>query len=291
MSKKSTFYIAVITGFILVACLLFNKNRVVGDKFVKKESIILDTGFTTLVWSDEFNEDGIINSEKWYHQTQLPPGGVWYGGLIQHYTNKESNSFVKNGILNLVAKKEQFDDQDEIKDYTSVRLNSKFSFIYGRVEVRAKLPTGIGTWPAIWMLSKTINEDGAYWDKQGFGTTNWPTCGEIDILEHWGENQDEIKSAVHTGSSYGYYVKNKGSQIVSKASSQFHIYTLVWSKEEIIFSVDGLEHYRYNPSLKNSDTWPFDSDYYILMNVAIEPTIGSDFIESAMAVDYIRIFQ
>jgi len=247
--------------------------------------------FKSLVWSDEFNGNGAINPEKWFHQTKLPPGGSWWGGLIQHYTDRDDNSYLKDGHLNLVAKKELFDDQGEIKEYTSARLNSKFAFTYGRLEVRAKLPEGIGTWPAIWMLNKNINEDGAYWDNQGFGTVNWPICGEIDILEHWGKNQDFVSSAVHNESSYGYKVENLGGQNIAKASNQFHIYSIEWSKEKIVFSVDAVEHFVYEPSIKNSKTWPYDSDYYIILNIAIEPDIDPDFVESPMVIDYIRVFQ
>lgn len=249
------------------------------------------TGDKSLVWADEFDGNGPINSKKWFHQTQLPPGGSWWGGLIQHYTDKVTNSYVKDGYLNLVAKKETFNDQGQVKQYTSARLNSKFAFTYGRVEVRAKLPTGRGTWPAIWMLNKNIDEDGAYWDNQGFGTTKWPNCGEIDILEHWGKKQDSISSAVHNGSSYGYKVKNLGAQKVNNVSNDFHIYTLEWSKEELVLSVDEVEHFRYNPSIKNSDTWPYDSNYYMILNIAIEPDIDPNFIESPMVVDYIRVYQ
>lgn len=138
--------------------------------------------FDQLVWSDEFDGEGPINTEKWFHQTQLPPGGVWWGGLLQHYTNQESNTYLKDGYLNLVARKEEFKDQGITKQYTAARLNSKYAFTYGKVEVRAKLPKGQGTWPAIWMLNKNINEDGAYWDIEGYGEVNWPNCGEIDIL-------------------------------------------------------------------------------------------------------------
>lgn len=245
----------------------------------------------TLVWSDEFEGAGAINPEKWFHQTKLPPGGSWWGGLIQHYTDREANSFVKDGFLHLVAKKEPFTVQGESKEYTSARLNSKFAFTYGHVEIRAKLPKGQGTWPAIWMLNTNIDEDGAYWETQGFGTTKWPYCGEIDILEHWGKNQDHVSSAVHNGSSYGYNVENLGEQKIKEASDQFHIYTLDWSAEKIRFAVDGITHFEYDPSLKNADTWPYDADYYLILNIAIEPDIDPKFVESPMVVDYIRIFQ
>ena len=124
-----------------------------------------------LVWSDEFNANGAISNVNWFHQTQLPGSGSWFNGEQQHYTNRINNSIVSNGNLNIIAKKEVFSDQGQTKNYTSARLNSKFAFKYGKVEVRAKLPSGVGTWPAIWMFGKNINEAGAYWQTQGFGTT------------------------------------------------------------------------------------------------------------------------
>ena len=291
MTKKTITFITIITALILFLYLIFKGTKTVQNDSQNNGIAVLDSRFNTLVWSDEFNGNGVINSENWFHQTQLPPGGNWYGGLIQHYTNREANSYLKNGFLNLIAKKEIFDDQGEIKQYTSARLNSKFAFTYGRIEIRAKLPNGIGTWPAIWMLNKTINEDGAYWDNQGFGTSKWPICGEIDILEHWGKNQNYVSSAVHNGSSYAYNVKNLGGQYVSNASTQFHLYAIEWTKDKMIFSIDGVDHFTYEPSIKNSDTWPYDSDYYIILNIAIEPDISHEFTESAMELDYIRVYQ
>jgi beta-glucanase (GH16 family) len=245
--------------------------------------------FNNLVWSDEFSVNGAISSTNWHHQTKLPNGSSWYNGEIQHYTNRLDNSNVNNGILSIVAKKETFTDQGQTKQYTSARLNSKFAFTYGRVEIRAKLPTGIGTWPAIWMLGKNINEDGGFFDST-FGTTNWPACGEIDIMEHWGHNQNYVQSAMHTPSSYGGTV-NLGGQTVSTASSQFHIYTLVWTSEQMVFSVDGVVHYTYNPAVKNASTWPFNADQYLLLNVAIESSISASFTQSAMEIDYVRVYQ
>ncbi len=276
---------------ILFLHFIFIESLIAQEVFTVKDSCILSSQFNTLVWSDDFNGQGAVDPEKWFHQTQLPRGGSWWGGLIQHYTDREDNSYLKNGSLHLVAKKEQLDDQGEVKEYTSVRLNSKFAFTYGRVEVKAKLPKGKGTWPAIWMLNRNIDEDGAYWDIQGFGTTNWPLCGEIDIMEHWGKNQDYLSSALHNGSSHGDDVKNIGGQLVEGASDQFHIYSLEWTKEKMVFSIDGVEHLHYQPSVKDSDNWPYDSPYYIILNIAIEPDIESAFIESSMVIDYVRVYQ
>ncbi|PIA82029.1 hypothetical protein BFR04_12050 [Gaetbulibacter sp. 4G1] len=270
---------------IVLLCVCFSTTYCAKSK--SKSNIKFDT----LVWSDEFNNSGPIDSTKWFHQTQIPAGGDWYGGLINHYTNRIENSYVEDGFLNIAARKEIFNDQGEIKAYTSARLNSKFAFTYGRVEVRAKMPTGVGTWPAIWMLNKNIDEPGAYWQKQGFGTTYWPVCGEIDILEHWGKKQNRIQSAVHTGASAGDDVVNLGGRVIENVSNQFHIYSLEWYEDKMIFSVDDVVHYEYEPAERNSDTWPFTTDQYILLNIAIEPDIDPSFEESSMVVDYIRVYQ
>ena len=254
------------------------------------DSIIPPPVYNRLVWSDEFSSNGPVNPTKWFHQTQLPQGGSWFNGEIQHYTNRTANSVVNNGELNLIAKRESFTDQGHTKQFTSARLNSKFAFTYGKVEVRAKMPTGVGTWPAIWMLGKNITEPGAYWYTQNFGTTPWPACGEIDIMEHWGKNQNHVSSATHTTSSSGNTV-NTGGQTIPTVSTAFHIYTLEWRPDRLIFSVDSVVHFTYQPIVRNNSTWPFNADQYLLLNIAIEPTIASSFTQSSMDIDYIRIYQ
>ena len=246
--------------------------------------------FDQLVWSDEFDTNGAVDATKWFHQTQLPAGGSWFNGEVQHYTNRIDNSVVNNGFLNIIAKKETFQNQGVTKSYTSARLNSKFAFKYGRVEVRAKLPSGVGTWPAIWSLGKNVNEDGAYWDLQGFGTANWPACGEIDIMEHWGSNQNYVQSAMHTPSSFGGTV-NLGGQTISTASTEYHIYSLDWYANKMVFSVDGIVHYTYQPGTLNADTWPFDKEQYLLLNVAIQSSIYSGFTQASMDIDYVRVYK
>ena len=242
-----------------------------------------------LVWSDEFNGSGAVDNSKWHHQTQLPDGNNWYNGEVQHYTNLVTNSYQNSGALNLMAKKETFTDQGVTKQYTSARLNSKFAFKYGKVEVRAKLPSGVGTWPAIWMLGKNIIEPGGFWSGT-YGTAYWPACGEVDIMEHWGSNQNYVQSAMHTPSSYGGTV-NLGGQTIATASSAYHIYTLVWTAEKMEFAVDGVIHYTYNPPVKNASTWPFDAPQYLLLNFAIQGNIEGGFTEDAMEVDYVRVYQ
>lgn len=247
--------------------------------------------YDTLIWADEFNVDGSLDTAKWWHQTILPNNGQsWWNNEIQHYTNRDTNSYCDSGFMHLTARKETFTDQNVTKDYTSARLNSKFAFTYGRVEVRAQMPTGVGTWPAIWMLGQNIYEIGAYWDVQGYATTGWPACGEIDIMEHWGTNQDYIQSAMHTPTSFGN-TSNKGGRLISGVSNNMHIYALEWTPTKMVFSVDSIVHYTYEPATRTQNSWPFDDPQYILMNIAIQGNIDTAFTASPMIVDFIRVYQ
>ena len=291
MKISPLLYVLILPSLFLFGYIIYFGVNTVEDSVPANKIEVSEPVFNSLVWSDDFNGTGKLDAKKWFHQTQLPPSGSWWGGLIQHYTDRESNTYLDGGYLHLVAKKETFTNQGVTKEYTAARLNSKFAFTYGKVEVRAKLPKGAGTWPAIWMLNTNINEAGAYWEKKGFGKVMWPECGEVDILEHWGKNQDYIQSAVHTASSYGSQVKNLGGRFIKGVSDDFHTYTLTWTKEKMVFEVDGIPHYEYAPTTKNSNTWPFDNDYYLIFNIAIEPDIDPNFKESSMLVDYIRIYQ
>ncbi|MBI3221254.1 MAG: family 16 glycosylhydrolase [Bacteroidetes bacterium] len=253
---------------------------------------LAQSGDYTLVWSDEFSGNGEVASDLWFHQTQLPAGGNWYNNEQQHYTNRIENSSVANGFLKIVAKKESFTDQGFTKQYTSARLNSKFSFTYGRVDVRAKLAAGAGTWPAIWMLGKNTKEPGGYFYNQ-FGTTDWPASGEVDIMEHWGNNPNVIHGSLHTPSSSGATINTKTTTI-SQVSTTFHVYSMIWDETKIEFLVDDVSFYTYNPTVKNASTWPFDKPQYLLLNVAmggIGGAIDPAFTESAMEIDYVRVYQ
>jgi len=250
----------------------------------------VDPVFDRLVWSDEFDGSGAIDSDKWFHQTRpIINGQDWANGEIQHYTDRTDNSFVSNGTLKILAKKETYSNAGVTKNYTSARLNSKFAFTHGKIEIRAKMPFGVGTFPALWMLGQNITETGGYWAAT-HGTTAWPDCGEIDIIEHWGDNQDFVQSALHNRSSFGGTV-NKGGRTISNASTEFHIYTLEWSSKKMIFKVDGITHYTYNPDPKNIQNWPYNAAQYLLFNVAVLPNIDSNFTQSAMEIDYVRVYQ
>jgi len=256
----------------------------------------VDVVYNDLVWSDEFSTNGAVDNTKWFHQTQLPTTGGWYNNEQQHYTNLITNSFANNGELNIVAKKEVFTDQGFTKNYTSARLNSKFAFKYGRIDVRAKVPKNQGTWPAIWLLGRNVNEPGGYFAST-YGNTNWPACGEIDMMEYGifpSAPVNFIQSTLHTPSSSGNSVNHGGMLASSDITDNYHIYSMNWSPNQITFLLDGVAYYTYNPAIKNASTWPFDKEQYLLLNIAmggVAGTIPSTFTDASMIIDYVRVYQ
>ncbi|MGK0386733.1 MAG: beta-glucanase (GH16 family) [Patiriisocius sp.] len=263
------------------------------DGSIPTDPNALDVIYNDLVWSDEFDNNGVVDASKWHHQTIGPNGGQWYNGEQQHYTNRIENSFVANGNLHIVAKNEDFSQDGIALEYTSARLNSKYAFTYGRVDVRAKLPFGSGTWPAIWTLGKNVNETGAYWFEQGFGTTNWPACGEIDVMEHGLHAVNEVSSAIHTPSSSGNTM-NTATIMLPNVAENYHVYSMNWSPDQITFMIDGVGFYTYSPTNQNDATWPFDLEQYLILNIAmggIAGPIAPGFSESSMEIDYVRVYQ
>ena len=273
----------------------FSKISFVFFLFLNFSYAQVDVVYSDLVWSDEFNINGAVNATKWHHQTQIPAGGNWYNNEEQHYTNFLSNSFVENGVLKIVAKREVLNNQGVTKQFTSARLNSKFAFTYGRVDIRAKVPTNQGTWPALWLLGKNITEPGGFFAAT-HGTTPWPACGEIDIMEHGitpSQPAGYVQSALHTPSSSGATI-NHGGTIANNLGNSFHVYSMNWSPFQIMFLLDGVPFYTYNPSVKNASTWPFTADQYLLLNIAMGGVAGnipSNFNQATMEIDYVRVYQ
>ncbi|GAB5400814.1 MAG: hypothetical protein Aureis2KO_23990 [Aureisphaera sp.] len=237
-----------------------------------------DTGsgnMDVLVWADEFNDDGAPCSENWTYDIGTGNGG-WGNGESQYYTDRADNIIVEDGVLKITAKTEDFQGSS----YTSSRIKSEnlFEFTYGKVEVRAKFPTGAGTWPAIWML-------GANFDIIG-----WPNCGEIDIAEHIGNDQDVVYGTLHyPGMSGG---NANGDEIdVPNASTEFHNYSVQWDENEIVISVDDVPYH----TVLNNGNLPFNGDFFLILNVAMGGTFGGSidpaFVESTMEIDYVRVYQ
>ena len=244
--------------------------------------------FDELVWFDEFDDSGAINTMNWHHQTELIAGDSWANNEEQHYTALQQNSYVDNGTLKIKAIRESYTDQEQEKQFTSARLNSKYAFKYGRVEVRAKLPSVAGTWPAIWLLGKNINEDGAYWDED-FGTTSWPWCGEIDIMEP-NIAKTEMLATWHWNNGGGYFYNSKGIATNNADTSQnFHVYSLEWN-------ADNMKIYMDNILINEMETInPFNQEFFILLNLAMGGNLGGpiadSFTNDTMEIDYVRVYQ
>ena len=237
--------------------------------------------FATLIWSDEFDGSS-LNPDKWGYEmgNGCPNLCGWGNGEAQYYTDRSDNIQVENGMLSLTAQREAYKGSS----FTSARIltKDKFEFTYGRVEVRAKLPQGKGVWPAIWMLGANIDEVG------------WPQCGEIDIMEHVGNQPDIVHGSIHNTSSSGNTINTRKRKI-SQLTDDFHVYEMIWEQDKIQFSVDGQVFYTYAPSVKNDRTWPFHKDQFLLMNVAVGGGFGGridpNFQSGTMLIDYIRVYQ
>ena len=255
--------------------------------------------FNQLVWFDEFNNGGSfytseVNSpeiSKWHHQIHPPNGHSWFNGEHQHYTDRIENSYVSNGTLKIKSKKETYTYNGSTKEYTSARINSKFSFLYGRVDIRAKLPNSAGTWPAFWTLGDNINEFGNY-----FGDTNgdvgWPACGEIDIMEQNGWDKSQIIGHLHWGDTQSGNYQNYGTTaVLTNTSSSYNIYSLEWTKDYIAILINNI------PFLETHNTkgMPYDNPHYLLLNIAMGGNLGGSipesFSEDFMLVDYVRVYQ
>ena len=228
------------------------------------------TDYSNLVFSDEFATDGAPDPSKWSYD--LGAGG-WGNGELQTYTNNPANAVVQGGNLVITAVRNG-------NSYTSARLKSenKYEFRYGKVEFRAKLPAGAGTWPALWMLG------------QNYATNTWPACGEIDIMEHKGFEPNIIHGTVHyTGRSAGNAVTSRIT--ATNVSSTYHIYKVIWSPQSIRFYVDNVLFH----TVLNTNSLPFNSDFFLIMNVAMGGTFGGPvdpaFTQSSMSVDYVRVYQ
>jgi beta-glucanase (GH16 family) len=247
--------------------------------------------FTNLVFSDEFEYEGKLDEDKWFHQIIAPNNGGWFNGEVQHYTDREENSFVIDGTLKIKAIKENYTFDGSTQSYTSARLNSKFVFQYGRVEVRAKLPKEPGTWPAIWTLGANINERGNYFGNQ-YGSVGWPACGEIDIMEQKGADKSKTLGYFHWGDTNTGEYKTQGNEIaVPNTAEKFHIYGMVWNEGSIRLTVDD----KLIIDLPNTQDKPFDNLHYLILNIAMGGNLGGqilpNFSEDTFEIDYVRIYQ
>jgi len=233
----------------------------------------------TLVWSDEFDGSS-VNRDEWTFETGA---GGWGNNELQNYTDG-SNAEVSDGTLKIIAKK--VNDAKVAGSYTSTRIITKNNFLYGRLEARAKLPSGTGVWPAFWMLGANIT------------TVGWPDCGEIDIMEYVGYDPNVVNSALHTSSSYGNTVNHKSFNLET-AEEEFHTYGIIWTEKSIDFYVDDANDifYSYSPSNKTDVNWPFNKNQFFILNLAVGGNWGgaegidNSIFPQTYEIDYVRVYQ
>lgn len=235
------------------------------------------------IWQDEFEYSGRPDPARWGYELG---GSGWGNNELQNYTNNLENAQVKDGQLTITARKET----SGTRQFSSARLltKGKGDFLYGKIEVKAKLPMGVGTWPAIWMLATDSN----------YGTAYWPDNGEIDIMEHVGFDQNRVHANIHTKAFNHAIGTNKGDKIdVPTASTEFHVYSCEWQPDYISFAVDGKQYFRFDRnSSYNWSQWPFDRKQFLLLNIAVggnwggQKGVDENIFPQSMVVDYVRVY-
>jgi len=242
-----------------------------------------------LVWRDEFDGSSgpAVDSSKWNFDVG---GKGWGNNELETYTSRAVNAHLERGLLVITALKESFTGPDGVtRNYSSARLltKNKFSQAYGRFEARIKIPYGQGIWPAFWLLGDNI------------GTTHWPNCGEIDIMENIGREPSIVHGTFHgpgysggRGISAAYALPNG-----QKFSDDFHTFALEWEPNVMRFYVDGILYRTRTPAdLPAGTTWVFDHPFFIILNVAVgggwpgNPDATTVFPQQ-MLVDYVRVYQ
>lgn len=239
-----------------------------------------------LIWSDEFTYTGQPDTSRWNYDLGdgCPNVCGWGNNESEFYTNDSKNVRVENDRLIIEARKDSLGG----KPYTSTRMVSKFKgdWLYARIEVKAKLPKGKGTWPAIWMLSTD-------WKYGG-----WPASGEIDIMEHVGYDPGVIHGTIHT-ESYNHIKKTQkeGKVTIADAQDEFHIYAIDWSENKIDFYVDDQLYHSVGKGANDTfKEWPFDQRFHLIMNIAVggfwggAQGIDDSIWPQKMEVDYVRVY-
>jgi beta-glucanase (GH16 family) len=244
-----------------------------------------------LVWADEFDVAGLPDSSKWIYDIDRNFLG-WYNNELQYYSNaRTENSRVENGSLIITARREDLSTLGLAdwggQRYSSARLltRGKAAWTYGFIEIRAKLPCGRGSWPALWMLSAPPQ-------------VAWPDDGEIDIMEHVGFDPGVIHGTMHT-LAYNHTKNNSrtATTTVADACTAFHKYQLTWTANQIKVGVDDHNYYQYSNDGSGNAEWPFDSPQYLILNIAVggdwggQRGVDDTIFPIQMVVDYVRVYQ
>ena len=271
MKKTNTFtlFYAILIGLSSLSCSSSddagNQNNTSSNPVVIEGSGNNDV----LVWSDEFDGNGAINSQFWNYETG---GGGWGNQEVQVYSTSSTNIVKENGILKITAVKKSNGT------YTSARITTqnKVDFKYARIDIRAKLPSVAGTWPALWMIGSS------------YSSVGWPRCGEIDIMEQF-EDKTYVQATCHwdnNGANASYGLPTNLS-----TPTEFHTYSIDWRQGSIKAYLDDVEYF----SMNTNSTLPFDANFFLIFNVAMGGTNGGpidpNFTSDSMKIDYIRVYQ
>ncbi|MCV9385518.1 glycoside hydrolase family 16 protein [Reichenbachiella ulvae] len=275
-------YFCIFTSFLILSCTACDSGESVQKK--EKEYILPTITYSFSeepVWADEFDYEGAPSSSKWGYDIG---GSGWGNNELQYYTDDIKNASVANGLLTITAIKEEI----EQNQYSSARLvtKDKGDWLYGRFEISAKLPEGVGTWPAIWMLPT----DWAY--------GGWPQSGEIDIMEHVGYDQDVVHITVHT-EAYNHSIGTQVGQSkrVAGVSTDFHTYRVDWTPEDIKGYIDDALVFNFPNEKEGYEKWPFNKRFHMLLNIAVGGNWGGaqgvdeTIYPVSMEVDYVRVYE
>ncbi len=234
----------------------------------------------TLVWSDEF-DGNTINQATWAFETGA---GGWGNAELETYTGRTQNAFQSKGNLIIEARKENVNGSV----YTSARMITKAKkvFTFGRIDIRAKVPTAKGMWPALWMLGNNIDQVG------------WPACGEMDIMELVGLEPNRVHGTLHWGANTTLHASKEAGYSLSTGTfdQQFHVFSMVWVKDQVQIYIDDILYNTITTSNTAGSTYPFNSDFFFIFNVAVGgtwpgPPDASTAFPQRMVVDYVRVFQ
>lgn len=231
-----------------------------------------------LAWHDEFDSD-TIDRASWTFDSG---GGGWGNGEAEFYTSRPENARVEHGMLVIEARQERY----EGSYYTSARLKTQGlrSFQYGRIEARLKVPAGAGLWPAFWMLGA------------GFDGTNWPDCGEIDIMEYIGKEPDLIMGTAHGPGYSGALGLSKWNRQKGNIADEFHTYAVDWKPGQITWYYDGAAYFTVTQADVGERKWVFDQPFFIILNLAVGGQLAGMIspqttFPAQLQVDYVRVFQ
>lgn len=269
-------------GFVLSAVALFYLIGCNGADSSSKEG--KDSSEWELVWQDEFDEGEAPDARKWNYEE-----GYIRNHEEQYYTvDRRENTRIEDGKLILEARKDSVDLEGKIRPITSASINTKdkASWKEGKIEVKAKLPEGRGTWPAIWMLGQDIDSVG------------WPLCGEIDIMEHVGYDPGKIHTTLHS-QAFNWMKENDitADTLITDFSEKFHTYAVERDAQEIKFFLDGKLLLSFKNTFETKEEWPFNSPFYLTLNLAIGGDWGGkegvdlESLPARMTVDYVRVYQ